>query len=225
MSPLIFSKDVDPEPYTCLLPGPDEPFQTTSQLAYCLALLQPSVQEDELSQEALTWRHSTLKNWNEKARLETLSVQIIQTFANDPMKDTTAVVEVVQLAPVLTSDCSRFLLKTFIDSIDESEMLHLHSLEGLATAIRGAAPGSIDSNDLVTILRSLRKRLRSTHSASHQYHLLLAASRVLDAMVDAQVGDIDRINLHGPLTSFLRDQSQGRILIWPSKPLMPHRRC
>ncbi|GJJ67752.1 hypothetical protein EMPS_00098 [Entomortierella parvispora] len=38
-----------------------------------------------------------------------------------------------------------------------------------------------------------------------QYHiLLLAASRVLDAMVDADVGDVDRVNLHGPLSELLQ---------------------
>ncbi|KAF9954936.1 hypothetical protein BGZ72_004164, partial [Mortierella alpina] len=125
------------------------------------------------------------------------------------MKDTAAVAEVVQLAPVLNNDQSRFLLKVFIDTVDGSEMLQFHSLEGLAKVVRGAAPGSIDSNDLVSILRSLHKRLRPTHSPSHRYRLLLAVSRVLDAMVDAHVGDVDRINLHAPLTEFLRESESS----------------
>ena len=209
VSLLLFSKDVNPVPYIFSQPGPDEPLQTTRQLAYCLALLQTSVQEDNLSQEDLEWRHSTLNNPAEKDRLETLSLQIIQTFAKDIMKSAAVVFEVVQLAPVLNGECSRFLLKSFIDTVDESEILHLHSLEGLAKAIQGAAPGSIDSDDLVTILRSLHKRLRPTHSANHQYCLLLASSRVLDAMADAHIGDIDRVNLHGPLTDFLRESESS----------------
>ncbi|KAF9953188.1 hypothetical protein BGZ72_005613, partial [Mortierella alpina] len=134
-----------------------------------------------------------------------MAVQIIKAFAEDTMKDTAAVAEVVQLTPVLNNDQSRFLLKVFIDTVDGSEMLQFHSLKGLAKVVRGAAPGSIDSNDLVSILRSLHKRLRPTHSPSHQYRLLDAVSRVLDAMVDAHVGDVDRINLHAPLTEFLRE--------------------
>ncbi|KAG0042010.1 hypothetical protein BGZ83_001007, partial [Gryganskiella cystojenkinii] len=194
-SPSFFSNDVNPVSHACRLPGPDEPLQTTRQLAYCLALLQTSVQEDDLSLDALEWRRSTLKNSYEKDRLETLSIQIIETFAKDTMKDVTAVVEVAQLAPVLNNYHSRFLLKTFIDTIDHSGILQLHSVEGLAKAIQGAAPGSIDSNDLISILRCLHRRLRSVHkrvrptSVSHQYHLLLAVSRVLDAMVDANIGD------------------------------------
>ncbi|KAG0045677.1 hypothetical protein BGZ83_009092 [Gryganskiella cystojenkinii] len=205
-SPLFFRKDVNPVLFNCQLPRSNELLQTTRQLAYCLALLQASVQDDDLPPDTLMWRKHTLINSDEKDRLETLSVQIIQKFAKDTMKDAAAVVEVVQLAPVLNSDHSRFLLKTFIDTVDKSEMLHLHSVDGLAKAIQGAAPGSIDSNDLVSILRSLYKRLRPIHSASqHQYHLLVAVSRVLDAMVDAHIGDVDRAYLHGPLTDFLRE--------------------
>lgn len=208
-SPLFFRNDVNPVPYTCQLPGPDEPLQTTGQLAYCLALLQSSIQVDDLSPDTLKWRHSTLNNSDEKNRLETIAVQIIQTFAKDTMKDAAAVAEVAQLAPVLNNDHSRFLLKTFIDTVNQSEILHLHSVEGLAKVIQGAAPGSINSNDLVSILRSLHKRLRPTHSAAHQYHLLLAVSQVLDAMADAHIGDVDRINLHGPLTDFLRESESS----------------
>ena len=213
-SPLFFSKDVNPKLDIYLLPGPDQPLQSTSQLAYCLALLQDSVQEADLSPETLKWRRSTLDNFVERVRLEAMSIQIIETFARDTRKDAAAVAEAVQLAPVLNSNHSQFLLKTFIDTIDQSGILQLHLVEGLAKAIQGAAPGSIVSNDLVSILQCLHKRLRSLHkrvrptdsvpSVSQQYHLLFAVSRVLDAMVDANIGDVDRINLHGPLTDFLR---------------------
>ena len=45
----FFSKDLNPVPYMCLLPGPGEPFETTRQLAHGIALLQDSIQEDSLS--------------------------------------------------------------------------------------------------------------------------------------------------------------------------------
>ncbi|KAF9952676.1 hypothetical protein BGZ72_006012 [Mortierella alpina] len=50
-------------------------------------------------------------------------------------------------------------------------------------------------------------RLQTIHdpSTSHLCRLLHAASRVLDAMVAAQVGDVDRITLHGPLTARLHE--------------------
>jgi len=210
-SQLFFDRDVNPVPFMCPLPGPSEPLQTTRQLAYCLALFQASVQEDNLFPDALEWRRSTTVNTpDEKRRLETLSIQVIEAFAKDTMKDAVTVVEVVQLAPVLSSDHSRFLLKTFIDTVNQSEILDLYSLKGLAKAIQGSAPGSVDSDDLVTILRCLHKRLGSTHSASHHNHyLLLAVSRVLDTMADAHIGDVDRVNLHEPLTDLLRESESS----------------
>ncbi|KAF9280917.1 hypothetical protein BGZ68_006943 [Mortierella alpina] len=205
----LFSKDVSPVPYICQLPRPNEALHSTRQLAYCLALLKASVHNDDLSSEKnLKWRSSTLNNLDEKDRLKTLAVQIIREFAGKYREDANAVAEVVELAPVLSNDYSRFLLKTFINSIDQPVM-DLHSMDGLAKVIQGAAPGSIDSNDFVSILRSLHEQLQPTHSESHRYRLLLAVSRVLDAMADAQVGDVDRVSLHGPLTNFLRESESS----------------
>ncbi|GJJ71728.1 hypothetical protein EMPS_04085 [Entomortierella parvispora] len=180
ISPSLFNKNVNPVPYVCPLPGPDEPLLTTRQLAYCLALLQPSIQKSELSQDAREWRYQMLKTPNAKGRLESLSVQIIRTFQKDTTKDADAVVEVVQLAPVPDDHHSRDLFKTFIDTINQ-------------------------------VLGSLDKQLRSTHSESirNRYRLLLAVSRVLDAMVDAHVGDVD-INLHEPLTDLLQESESSK---------------
>ncbi|GJJ67767.1 hypothetical protein EMPS_00113 [Entomortierella parvispora] len=207
--PSFFSKNVKPEPATYSLARLDEPLQTIHQLAYCLALLQPSVEDDDLSAEALKWRLDTLNNSDEKTRLESMAVHVLELFSEDTRKDSAAVAEVVQLAPVLNRDHSRFLIKTFIDTLNKSEMMDLDALYGLAKAILGATPGSINSDDLETILQCLKKRLRPNRSAEHLYPLLLATSRVLDAMVDAHIGNIDRINLHGPLTEFLRDSESS----------------
>jgi len=208
---LFFSKDVSPKPNTCPLPRPDEPLKSTHQLTYCLALLQDSVQDDDFLPGTLKWRLSTLNNSDEKERLNIMPAQIVKEFAKDVMKDAAAVAEVVQLAPVLNDELSRSLLKTLIDTVNQSEILDFYSLEGLAKVIQGADSESMDSDDLVRILRSLHSKLRSTHSESHrnQYRLLFAVSRVLDAMVDAHIGDVDRVNLHGPLTDLLRESESS----------------
>ncbi|GJJ72527.1 hypothetical protein EMPS_04885 [Entomortierella parvispora] len=141
-----------------------------------------------------------------------ISTSAANTFVKDAMKNASTVAEVVQLAPVLSGDHSRFLLKALIDSVNQSEILHLHSVDGIAKVIQGAIPGSIDSDDIVRVLRSLHRQLRSTHSQStrNRSHLLIAVSRVLDAMADAHIGDVERINLHGPLSDFLREsESDG----------------
>ncbi|KAF9955516.1 hypothetical protein BGZ72_003655 [Mortierella alpina] len=146
----------------------------------------------------------------EMDRFKALTAGVVKEFADNSMKDASAVAEVVQLAPVLSNDHTRFLLNTFIDAVNGSEMLQIHSMEGLAKVIQGAAPGSINSNDLVVTLRCLHKRLQPTHSEEHRYHLLVAVSRILDAMVDAQVGDVDRISLHEPLTECLRELESSK---------------
>ncbi|KAG9320148.1 hypothetical protein KVV02_002865 [Mortierella alpina] len=211
-SPTFFSKDVSPVPYIYQLPGPNAELQTTCQLAYCLALLHASVHENDLSSDARDWRLNTLSNLHEKNRLETLAVRVIEAFAKDAMKNVAAVTEVVELAPVLSNEDSWFLLKTFFDTVNQSEMPQLHLLSGLAKAIQGAAPGFvIHSDNLVVILGSLHRRLQnphSDHSDSHRYHVLLAVSRVLDAMVDAKVEKVDS-SLHGPLTDRLRELEES----------------
>ncbi|GJJ67714.1 bilin biosynthesis protein [Entomortierella parvispora] len=204
-SPSFFGTNVAPKPNIHRLPNPGEQLESTRQLAYCLALLQPSVQHNDLSQDYLRWRLDTLNNSGEKDRLETIADDVIQAVTKDNMKDAANVAEVVQLAPVLSEEHSRSLIATLIDAVNESEILHLHPLNGLAIAIQGASPGTLNVDDLESILRCLLKRLKLTRSPEYRYPLLLAVSRVLDAMVSANIKDVDRVNLHGPLTEFLRD--------------------
>ncbi|GJJ77511.1 bilin biosynthesis protein [Entomortierella parvispora] len=203
----FFTKDVNPVPIQCSLPGPDEQLQSTYQLVYGLQLLQDSVHEEDLSPEDLQWRHSTRNNLDEKDRLQTIAVQIVQTFRSNATKDAAAVAEVVQLAPVLDNEYSRLLLTSFTDTICQSQHLHVHLVGGLVNVIQGAAPGSISSNDLVVVLQSLFRKLQSTHpeSTRDRHHLLLAISQVLDTMADSDIGSLDRDALHGPLKDLLRE--------------------
>ncbi|GJJ67753.1 hypothetical protein EMPS_00099 [Entomortierella parvispora] len=100
-SPSFFSENVVPEFPFFPLPSKGESLGSTRQLAYCLALLQPSLQDDKLPPDELKWRLNTLNDSEEKERLERLSVQVIQSFAKDIMKNATAIAEVIHLAPVL----------------------------------------------------------------------------------------------------------------------------
>ncbi|KAG0282354.1 hypothetical protein BGZ97_009019, partial [Linnemannia gamsii] len=205
--PLLFSQKADCAPFVCHLPAPGEQLKTTRQLAFCLALLQDSVDETRLDPDTLKWRCNTLKNSNETIRMESITRQVVTGFIEDREKNATVVDEIVHLAQVLDKETSRSLLMSFVDTVSNSTLLHLHAMEGLAKVIQEATPGSIDSDDLVTILQVLHTRLRTIHSPSITYlcHLLFAVSRVLDAMVVAQIGDVDRVALHGPLTTLLHE--------------------
>ncbi|KAG0291625.1 hypothetical protein BGZ96_005012 [Linnemannia gamsii] len=204
---LLFSKKADRGTSVRHLPAPGEQLKTTRQLAYCLALLQNSVDETCLNPDTLKWRRNTLNNPDEMIRMETVTRQVVTKFIEDRVKDATVVEEVVQLAQVIHEEMVRSLLASFVDTVSKSELLHLYAMEGLARVIQCATPGSINSNDLVTILQVLYTRLQTIHtpSTSHLCRLLLAVSRVLDAMVVAQVDDVNRIALHEPLTALLHD--------------------
>ncbi|CAO3568618.1 unnamed protein product [Mortierella alpina] len=205
---VFFDKDICPPSIEdCPFPRPNCHLRDTRQLAVCLALLQvKKLPEDNLSQEACAWLNAARANTDEKNRLEALATSVVHTFVRYEPKGSEVIAEVVPLAFILNSTDYRLLLKSFVEAVERSTLLDLHSLDGLAQLIQRAAPGSINSGDLVDILRVLHKRLQATHSesVSHRYQLLLAVSRVLDAMVDANIGDVDRINLHEPLTDLLR---------------------
>ena len=89
--------------------------------------------------------------------------------------------------------------------IEQSEMLDLDLLEGLAQLVQRARPGYLNADNLVKILGLVSSRLRDTHEQSPDYidQLTLTVSRVLDAMADTKIKGLDREKLHVPLAAYL----------------------
>ncbi|KAG0040435.1 hypothetical protein BGZ83_002533, partial [Gryganskiella cystojenkinii] len=202
----IFPDNMRQPAVECKLPHADERLGDTSQLAYCLSLLQLTPSPGEtLEAAAENWVKSTQKNEEEKERLRMLATDLIRAFNRDELKDAKAVAEVVCLGPVLEKDDFQHLLRLFVNGIEQSRLLDIHSLEGLAQLMQGASPGYLDPDDLVTILHILNTRLQDTHNQSpaHIYHLTLAVSNVLDAMADTKVSGLKRVELHEPLSAYL----------------------
>ncbi|KAG0233893.1 hypothetical protein BGX31_004754 [Mortierella sp. GBA43] len=202
----IFPRNIRPPPIEFKPPEPDTRLDNTPQLVYCLGLLQ-TIQDpnDLLDPVAQNWLQLVINDTDEQDRLKILATGVIRAFKRDEFKDTKAVTEVVQLAPVLESDDFRHLLQEFFSGIEQSGLLDVHQLEGLALLIQSAEPGQLDADDLVKILKLLSSRLMETHqqSTNHLYQLTLAVSHVLDAMADANVTGLDREKLHEPLLSYL----------------------
>jgi len=197
---------VHPHAITFIPPEPDSRLTDTIQLGCCLGLLQGSYEpEDILDTAVRNWLLATKNEPDERDRLNTLATDVIRVFKRDEFKDATSVNEVVSLAPVLEKDDFRYLLKEFYSGIDQSGLLDLHQLDGLAHLIHGADAGYIDSDDLAKVLSLLSTRLRDTHQQSthHVYQLTVAVSHVLDAMADANVTGVDRKKIHEPLSSYL----------------------
>ncbi|KAG0237761.1 hypothetical protein BGX31_003495 [Mortierella sp. GBA43] len=202
----IFPENMGPPTIVFTPPEKDERLHHTPQLACCLGLLRGSYAPDDIL-EPMTgnWLASIKDDTDERERLNTLATDVIRAFKGDELKDSKAVAEVVCLAPVLEKDDYRHLLKELYSGIDDSDLLEIHQLEGLAQLIQYADPGYLDADDLVKILGLLSSRLRDTHqqSSSHIRQLTLAVSHVLDAMADTKVKDLDRETLHEPLSLYL----------------------
>ncbi|KAF9273247.1 hypothetical protein BGZ68_001677, partial [Mortierella alpina] len=203
--PTIFTKDCPPPIVQFTLPGPDERLTSSRQLAFCLALLQETALPlDSLDASTRAWLTATEKNQDEKDRLRTLVTDMIRALVRDELKDIKAINEVMCLAPVLDRADFQALLSLFVNMINDSFLLDVQALEGLAHMIR-AAPGYIEADDLVKILNLLSTRLQETfqQSSQHIYKLTMTVSRVLDAMADCNVQGLDRVKLHEPLLFYL----------------------
>ncbi|KAF9349134.1 hypothetical protein BGX34_002018, partial [Mortierella sp. NVP85] len=202
----IFSENVRPSTVVAKLPEPDERLINTPQLAWCLGLLNESHGiEDILEPTARSWLQVVENDEDEHERLKMLAKDVIRTFKKEVIKDAKAVAEVVCLSPVIDKELFRDLLGTFYDGVNQSGLLAIPHVQGIARLIQGADKGYLVADDLVKILGLLAERLKATHQQSpqHMYQLTLAASYVLDAMAETRVNGLDRETLHEPLSSYL----------------------
>lgn len=202
----IFPLNVRPPTFDFKLPEADKRLESTSQLAFCLSLLQVSNPSDHvLEPAARDWLQAIRSDMDEQDRLKAMVTEVIRTFEKDELKDAKAIAEVVYLAPVLSKADFEYLLRDFYSRIDHCGLLNIDQLEGLAQLIQGGDLGHLSADDLVKILELFSHRLIETHQQSpqHMRHLTLAVSHVLDAMADTRVTDLDRERLHEPLSSYL----------------------
>ncbi|KAG0221405.1 hypothetical protein BGX31_009919 [Mortierella sp. GBA43] len=204
----IFPMNLRPPTIEFKLPESDERLTSTPQLACCLSLIQATFTPDDiLDSPTKTWLKIVEKDTDEQERLKSMAVEVLRVFKRDELKDAKAVAEVVYLGPILNKDPFQDLLREFYSGINNSGLLNVHHLEGIAQLIQSAGPGYLDADDLVKILGLLSTRLKDTHhqSAHHMHLLTLTVSHVLDAMADTRVKDLDREKLHEPLSSYLRN--------------------
>ncbi|KAF9345060.1 hypothetical protein BGX26_003600, partial [Mortierella sp. AD094] len=204
----ISDQNVTPTVANYALPEVGARIASTLQLAYCLSLLGPSmVSKEELSQAESGWLQANFNNLNERDRLKSTATDLIKAFIQDELKKPNVVNEVASMAAVLDQGDFQRLLQAFVDGVDQSVLLEVHLLDGLAQLIRNAPQGYIDADDLINILKLLSIRLKDTHKQSTQlsHRLVLTISHVLDSMVDSQVKGLSRQQLHGLLSDYFRE--------------------
>ncbi|KAF9438218.1 hypothetical protein BGZ76_009145 [Entomortierella beljakovae] len=189
------------------LPEIGERITSTPQLAYCISLLNTSLElGDGLNEAEYKWTKYIMAESGELERLKSITDGLVRTFIQDQLKQPDAVAEIVCLAAILDSNDFRKVLDIFINGINRSLLLEENLLDGLSYLLRYAAPGSLYSDDLVKILELLNSRQLNIHQQSTRHIRLMAAavSRVLDSMVDCQVKGLKREQLHEPLSGYLK---------------------
>ncbi|KAF9991531.1 hypothetical protein BGZ80_006151, partial [Entomortierella chlamydospora] len=209
---MIFGQDITPPATKFTLPGLGGCITSTSQLAYCLSLLNHSLTSKEgLDKSEREWLQAVENSVDEQERLQTLATDIIRAFVRDELKSPDVIAETVGLAAVLEQHDFRKLLGVFVDGIEQSVLLEFHLLDGLSYLIKNAPQNNLDADDLVKMLELLGARLKGTHqqSTQHVYRLALTISRVLDSMVDSQVESLQREQLHQPLSQYLEELQQS----------------
>ncbi|KAG0048041.1 hypothetical protein BGZ83_006948 [Gryganskiella cystojenkinii] len=200
----IFVENVGPPTDSSTLPTLPElnkQLIDTPQLAYCLRVLNEEVSDKAAKQ----WRKDTIKDLEELNRFSNLVRNVVRAFERDELKDADAVAEVTTLAPFLGRPDFRFLLAYFVDGLEHSILLNVHSLEGIARLVRSAAPNTLSPDDLVRTLGCINSRMHLVHEQApdYIYQMTITVSRVLDAMADSHVKGLKREDLHEPLSAYL----------------------
>ncbi|KAF9120730.1 hypothetical protein BGW39_011136, partial [Mortierella sp. 14UC] len=123
-----------------------------------------------------------------------------------------SIAEVCLLGSVLNRQDYRSVLSSLIGKLEQESLLESELLLGLVCFLQSALPDYLIDNDLVRILKVLRKRLKETHmqlgdtnkpASEHIYLLSIVVSRVLDTMVGGNVKGLSRIEDHRPLLDIL----------------------
>ncbi|KAF9992308.1 hypothetical protein BGZ80_008611, partial [Entomortierella chlamydospora] len=138
----IFDHNVTPPITKYALPEPYERITSTPQLAYCLSLLHSSmISKEELDQSERDWLQTKDVDPDERERLQTMATELIRAFVREDLKKSGVVTEAISLVAVLEQEDFRKLLQVFVDGINQSLLLDVPLLNGLAQLVRNAPQG------------------------------------------------------------------------------------
>ncbi|KAF9309290.1 hypothetical protein BGZ91_007468, partial [Linnemannia elongata] len=188
----IFPENVAKPTYKTDLPKPHARVDKTPQLVYCCSLLSKaqgslsSLSDSDISQDLPL--DDKEKEWVQlidpvlQGRYRWLVEQSVRAFADDALKASDVVAEIVFVSPVLDRDTYRSLLSCFISKFEQTTALDVTLLQGLVQLVECASAGYLVDDDLVRIATVISKELSTTHigTSNHPLHLTLSLARVLD---------------------------------------------
>ncbi|KAF8930486.1 hypothetical protein BGZ58_008204 [Dissophora ornata] len=205
----------------------DDRIDSTSQLVFCISLLpkdpftstsaendgsvpdvaSEGLQDVPLNEAERDWLDAIKQDPEEQEHLRWMVSKLVAEFVKHPTKNSKAIAEAVILGPVLNRADYRTLLLCFIEKFEDTPLLDVEALQGIVQLVQCASPLYLENDDLLKILKILGGRLQGTHkpSTNHMYHLILAISKILEAMVTSKIKDLDRTQDHQPLLKILSD--------------------
>ncbi|KAF9278120.1 hypothetical protein BGZ68_008766 [Mortierella alpina] len=177
----------------------------TTQLVLCIRLLSKSVDSPSPSQRE--WMQKMEGHNLERDHINRLTVQMVDKFISRPSKDSEAIREIILIGPVLNKEHYRRLLNCFLEEFDNRKILDVDLLQGLTQLVLDAPSGYLKADDMILILRSIRRRLEdpAQQSKENSVYLTLVLSKVLDIMEQNKVKDLDRKDEHEPLLRVLTE--------------------
>ncbi|KAF9546834.1 hypothetical protein EC957_009285 [Mortierella hygrophila] len=184
----------------------------SSSMPASLSTVEDSTQAMGLEGTDLLWMRAISKDPIEQDRLYRLTAQVAFQFLESNYKDAKSIAEVVLLGSVLDRQDYRGVLSSLVRQLEQEPLLESAVLVGVVYFLESAPPGYLIDDDLVRILKVLRKRLEDTHMqlgdtkkpASEPIYLLaIAISRVLDKMVQGNIKGLRRTEDHRPLLNVL----------------------
>ncbi|KAF9539608.1 hypothetical protein EC957_005194 [Mortierella hygrophila] len=211
----IFPENVIKPIYKTNLPKPRARVDKTPQLVYCCSLLSKAQEplqptsDNDVSQDSLL--DDKEKEWVQlidsvlQGRYRLLVEQLVRAFADNPLKTSDVITEIVLVGPVLDRDTYRSLLSCFISKFEQITALDVTLLQGLVQLVECASSGYLVDDDLVRIANVLSKELSITHigTSDHPLQLTLSLARILDVMVAGRVKDLNRERDHQPMLQLL----------------------
>ncbi|KAG0214739.1 hypothetical protein BGX31_001040, partial [Mortierella sp. GBA43] len=203
----IFAENKRPPAIDFNLPESNERLMNTPQLAYCLGLLLVwRLSPDDILDPAVRqWLRTMDENEDDRYRIMALATDAIGIFVSDGIKDIESTVEAACLVPFVDKAVYRHLLEGLCNEIEQSVVLESRQLQYLAQVIRGASAGYLEASDLIKILVLLQSRLNDIHQESPNGldELVLSVSRVMDAMADTSVENLDRQQLYQSFSGYV----------------------
>ncbi|KAF8928896.1 U3 snoRNP protein [Dissophora ornata] len=215
ISPDIFPANDSRRETAISLPKIGDRIRDTPQLVLCVGLLDKTVgavppslphsPSSTLTPVQLEWIQDMANHPLEKEHLCQLMDRMISKFIQHPTKDSEAIREIILLGPVLSKEHYRRLLNCFLEEFDRRSILDVDLLRGLIQLVQDAPSDYLKADNMIMILRSIRRRLEdpAQQSEENSIYLTLALSKVLDIMEQNKVKDLDRKEEHEPLLKVL----------------------